>query len=95
MHYDSNFVTQKADVFGDFDHETFKKINDGMVVAKTDDVCPIFGDVVPYKSVTVICMKSQESEVRYWLSYVHGGPASKRFELPDDRVAIRSDYQAW
>ena len=75
----------------------------GMVVARGnghDDTpptkCPIFGDEVPYKSVTVVCPASIEEQVIYWLGYVQGGDCvSKRKVLPDGRVAVRADYMCW
>jgi len=62
---------------------------------QTTNVCPVWKDELPYKSVTVICTKEQEDEVGYWLSYVHGGEAEKKKHLPDGKVAIRSNYQCW
>jgi hypothetical protein len=88
------------DVFGEFDYKTLTRISKGMVIAsgmpdhKTR--CPIFKDVLPYKSVTVVCKPSQVLEVKYWLEYVHGGGSVSKIKvLPDNRVAIRSDYQCW
>lgn len=95
MHHDPRFKVQKADVFGDFDHDTLKKLGDGMVVARSEQKCPVFGDTVPYKSVTVVFDADQEADVAYWLAYVHGGPYARRKVLEDGRVALRSDYQAW
>lgn len=62
---------------------------------QVSNVCPVWGDELPYKSVTVICNKEQEDEVRYWLCYVHGGEAEMSKTLPDGKVAIRSNYQCW
>lgn len=59
------------------------------------DKCPIWDDLLPYKSVTAVCQPDQQEEVEYWLSYVHGGGPTKIKHLPDGRIAIRSDYQAW
>lgn len=59
------------------------------------DVCPVWKDKLPYKSVTAICNADEVDEVSYWLSYVHGGEYSKTKTLEDGRVAIRSDYHAW
>lgn len=76
-----------------------KYFEDGLEVWKkkvqTTNVCPVWGDELPYKSVTVICTKEQEDEVKYWLSYVHAGEAERTKNLPDGKVAIRSNYQAW
>lgn len=69
---------------------------DGMIVARTNERCPIFKDIVPYKSVTAICNLISENEVIYWLEYVHGGNSiSKRKNLKDGKIALRSDYQCW
>jgi hypothetical protein len=64
-------------------------------VAATDDVCPVWGDRVPYKSVTVIVEASEEDAATYCLACAHGGGYSRRLVLADGRVALRSDYQAW
>lgn len=94
MHHNESCRIQKADAWGDFDHDTFKKLSDGMIVARADDICPVFGDEVPYKSVTVICNKDDYDEVCYWLEYVHGGDCiSNEKTLPDGRIGIRSDYR--
>lgn len=88
--------TTKDDVWGEFDPVTFEKLSEGMVVARSEQTCPHFGDVIPYKSVTVVCQIEQEEDVHYWLEYVHGANAvSMRKPLPDNQVAIRSDYQCW
>jgi len=58
--------------------------------------CPVFGDEVPYKSVTAVFPAAIESDVTYWLGYVQGGDCvSKRKVLPDGRVAVRADYMCW
>jgi len=62
---------------------------------QTTNVCPVWKDELPYKSVTVVCLKEQEDEVKYWLSHVHGGESEKTKTLPDGKVAIRSNYQCW
>lgn len=100
----------KDDVFGQWGEE-HRRIANGMVIAKSGPdlsehrqegvpeiptVCPIFGDKVPYKSITVVCNQDQLDDVLYWLEYVHGGGCvSMVKELPDGRVALRSDYQCW
>ena len=89
----------KEDVWGEYDRETLKEITKGMVVAESGDICPIFGDKVSSKSVTVICNENQlygNKGVEYWLEYVHGsGCIQKTMEIGSDKVAIRSDYMAW
>lgn len=66
------------------------------LVAELPELCPVWGDVLPYKSVTVICPADQEEQVSYWLEYVHGGNSiSDRKELPEGKVALRSDYCCW
>jgi hypothetical protein len=57
--------------------------------------CPIWNDLLPYKSVTVVCDEKDLNATTRWLSYVHGGSHSNLKNLPDGKVAIRSDYQAW
>lgn len=58
-------------------------------------VCPIWKDVLPYKSVTVVCDEKDLNATIQWLSYVHGGEYSRDKRLPDGKIAIRSDYQCW
>lgn len=58
-------------------------------------VCPIFGDDIPWKSVTVVFPAEHESAVEHWLIYVHGGGHERRKVLENGTVAIRSNYQAW
>jgi hypothetical protein len=98
----------KEDVWGkhEMENEFVPKIpliwiHKGMLVATSHDdgfpsICPIWKDRLPYKSVTVVCNMEQEEEVSYWLEYVHGGGSiSRRKELPDGKLALRSDYQCW
>ena len=110
----NGFKLNKSDVWGKWDEQTLKSIDNGMIVARglpsdlTPDeadsiikktglprVCPVWGDLLPYKSVTAICDAGDAPEVMYWLSYVHGGGYEKTKRLPDGRMAIRSNYQAW
>lgn len=87
------FTVTQADVFG------YRK--PGMVVAHEDEHCPIFGDVVPYKSITVVVPELMVHdrlvvEVEYWLDFVQGiGSVSQRRSMPDGTVGIRADYTAW
>jgi hypothetical protein len=64
-------------------------------VAGGDDTCPVWGDRVPWKSVTVIVEASEEDAAAYCLSMAHGAGWSRRKVLDDGRVALRSDYAAW
>lgn len=85
---------KEEDVWGDGFYNRETKENRGMRVAVYDEECPIFKDIVPYKSVTVVCPKSQEDDVIYWLEYVYGSDCvSIRKELDDLKVALRADYQ--
>lgn len=84
------------DVWGKFDKITSKKISKGMIVARSEEQCPHFGDEVPYKSVTVVCSEDQVSEVIYWLDYVQGGDSIvSTKEIGNNKLAIRSDYMCW
>ncbi len=71
----------------------------GMIVSSSFEPCKYFHDVVPYKSVTAICMEHQIADVLYWLEYVHGGgslSATRKLGGADaGRIALRSDYQCW
>ncbi|MFE8701226.1 hypothetical protein ACFYKX_11525 [Cytobacillus sp. FJAT-54145] len=85
----------EEDVWGAWDENRIEKRSEGMVVARHPEVCPIFGDSIPYKSVTVVCKEEQYQDVCYWLEYVHGaGCIQATALLPNDRIAIRSEYQA-
>ncbi len=107
------FKLGKADVWGDFNHDTGENLGHGMVVARglpqidkyftkeqfdkankeVPAICPVFGDRLPWKSVTVICKMEEYKEINYWLEYVHGGGAvQKTKSLPDGKLAIRSNY---
>lgn len=60
------------------------------------DICPIWKDRLPYKSVTVVCNVDQSGEVESWLSYVHGGDCISKIKmLPNNKVAFRSNYMCW
>lgn len=96
----AGFRVTKDAVFGKFD-ENHERIDAGMVVARTGDICPIWGDEVRYKSVTIVVPEEYVREHRvieviYWLTFVHGeNSVSRRWSLPDGTVAIRSDYMCW
>lgn len=85
----------KEDVWGKF-NENFEKISNGMIIARSKERCPIFGDVLPYKSVTVSCKPELEGEVIYWLEYVQGSDCiSYRAELESGNIVMRANYQCW
>ena len=87
---------RKEDVWGEFDVVNAKRISKGMIIASFKETCPVFGDVVPFKSVTVVCPEVQFDDVAYWLVYVHGaGCISKTKRLGNGEIAIRSNYQCW
>lgn len=75
--------------------EYFTKVEFDKLNIIIPNICPVWKDTLPYKSVTVICNENELNEVLYWLEYVHGGEHSKMEELSDNRIAIRSDYQCW
>lgn len=82
--------------YGKVDPKFFTQPDKDKLIAQLPEVCPVWGDTLPYKSVTVICMQDQVDDVFYWLSYVHGGGCVSRVkELEGNRVALRSDYQCW
>jgi len=61
-----------------------------------DHVCPIWGDILGPKDVTVVCHEDEADEVEYWLEHVHGGGCVVDYrDLPDGMVAMRSEYQCW
>lgn len=98
----------KSDVWGKFDPETLESINEGMIVARgrpfsapedhqysLPSFCPVWNEELPYKSVTAICTEEDLDDVVFWLSYVHAVEYQMVKRLPDNKVAIRSNYQAW
>lgn len=85
----SKMKVSKEDVWGN-------ENDDGLIIAKSNQKCPIFNDVIPYKSSTLVCDSSIKDEVIYWLDYVlGGGSVSKTKEFEDGKIAIRADYQCW
>lgn len=91
----SNKIT-KEDVWGLYNTETFEIISDGMIVSRSDAICSVFNDKVPYKSVTIVCDKALYTDVAYWIEYVQGANAiSNTLELQDNKIAIRADYMCW
>lgn len=85
----------KEDVWGKV-NENFEKIDNGMIIARYNAKCPVFKDIIPYKSVTVVCKPEEENEVIYWLEYVQGMDCiSRRAELENGDIALRADYQCW
>ena len=108
IHHEPNLTIQKHNVFGEWSDDFSKILNKGMIVAKHlgedtheenkkhyKGVCPIWDDILLYKSCTIICEADQEAEVEHWVRYVMGGPPTRRKELDDGRIAFRADYQAW
>lgn len=86
----------KDDVFGVYDVEKGERVSKGMIVASSGDSCPHFSDIVPYKSVTVVCSKNQVGEVSYWLEFVQGaGCISETKQVNDLQVALRANYMCW
>lgn len=82
----------------------FTQSDKDKLTAIIPEICPIWNDVLGYKSVTVICLPCQEEEVRYWLEYVHGGNSVRGRKLirgeaygfqAGELVALRSAYQCW
>ena len=87
---EKKMAVQKEDVWGSGTGDR------GMIVARSNEQCPVWSDILPYKSVTVICAAEQEYEVLYWLEHVHGGACvSDVMSLADGRVAMRSNYMCW
>jgi hypothetical protein len=84
-----------AQGYADVDAEYFPQEKYDELRANLPDICPVWNDKLPDKSVTIICSSEQSDEAMYWLSYVHGGGFSMMIKLSGDRVAIRSNYQCW
>ena len=45
---------RKDDVWGIYDDKVGKRVKNGMVIARSEERCPIFKDIIPYKSVTLV-----------------------------------------
>jgi len=90
-----SYKLTQEDVWGKYD-KTHKLISKGMIVSRTGDKCAIFGDILGSKDITVVCTLDQEFDVQYWLEYVHGADCiSKRKEIGNNKLAIRSEYRCW
>jgi len=85
----------KDDVWGKYDMESHKRLSEGMIIARTDDICPHFNDKLGYKDVTVRGPKSKASEISYWLEYVHGSDCVTKVDQDETHIFIRSEYQCW
>jgi len=73
-----------------------KEIQDDSLAPALPQRCPILGDLLPYKSVSIVCDKKDYAAVTYWLQYVHGGGCiSKEHETKDGKIFIRSNYMCW
>lgn len=91
----------KEDVWGCYDNQSGKLFG-GMIIARGipasygEVKCPVWGDVLPYKSVTIECAVEQWPEVEYWLDYVlGGGSVSKVRYTESSTMYARADYQCW
>lgn len=81
--------------YPDVDEKYFTQKQYDELTAVLPDICPVWNDKLPYKSVTAICSSDEADEVIHWLAYVHGGEPAMVIKLSGDRVAIRSHYQCW
>ena len=64
--------------------------------ARSKTKCPIFKSFIPYKSFTIIVNTDLQDSAEYWCTYIHGANCIQKTKiLPDNRVAIRSDYMCW
>ena len=83
-------------VFGTYCMDERKFIDQGLVVARHESKCPVWGDVVPFKSATLICSEEQYDSVVFWCEYVQGADSiSRERTLDDGRIALRADYMCW
>lgn len=94
-----NFVVAsgitKDDVWGVYD-ESYNRIKEGMVIARTGQRCVVYDEILPFKSVVIKCKKDQYSAVAFWIEYVHGFECIQgTLENADGTVYIRSDYMCW
>lgn len=91
-----DYSLTKEDVWGIFDVASAKRISKGMIVARYDEICPIFKDKVPFKSVTIVGPIDKLDEIEYWIEYVNGyNSISQRKQISSTEIALRSDYTCW
>ncbi len=65
------------------------------VVGNCEQVCPVWGDKLPYKSVTVTVSLEDEEAAAYCLESAHGGQWTRRKVHSDGTVSLRSNYVCW
>ena len=64
--------------------------------ARSIEKCPIFKTFIPYKSFTIVVDSESQDSAEYWCGYFHGSNSIQKTKiLPDNKVAIRSDYMCW
>jgi hypothetical protein len=69
---------------------------DDFIQAQYGESCPVWGDTLPQKSVTVLVPAGMQGEAVFSLEFAHGGGSISRQKLfPNGMLAIRSDYQCW
>ena len=72
------------------------KVHSGMVVAITDEVCPIWKDTLEFKDATIVCPTELCEEVAYWIEFVKGADSiTKVKKLKDGKTAFRCEYTCW
>lgn len=92
----NQLTVEKESVFGTFCEKSSSMLDSGMILARNETVCPVWGDVLGFKSTTLICPPEDYDSVVYWCEYVNGaGSVSKTKTLDDGRIALRSDYMCW
>lgn len=83
-------------VTGERTRSSFKMPKYTRLIPAEPVICPVWGDKVPWKSFTTIVDAADFDDAVYSCEFVHGGGSVSRTKrLPDGKVAIRSDYQAW
>lgn len=98
---DFKMALTKEDVWGVYDVNT-GKVAGGMIIARgmssyaENSKDPIFGGILPYKSVVVkIDNVDLIDEVIYWLDYVLGPDCITNQMIKDGVTYIRAEYQCW
>lgn len=80
----------------DVDGKYFTQEEHSKLSKRLTNICPVWGDALPYKSVTLVCQSHQVEQVSYWAEYVHGGGCISNIkDLPEGKVALRSNYTCW
>ena len=90
--YTPKFLTEE-DVWGVFNKDRTRRISNGMIIAREDEICPIWSDKVEWRSDTILCRKEHLEDVLYWTDFMNGADnVIKQTDVGENHVAIRTMY---